>query len=121
MADEVVPIDSILNSIKKMLGIEHSDETFDDDVKININSVLLGLNQIGVGDENGFFIKDSNDTWSDFIGERKDIESVKTYVYLKVKLIFDPPPSSFVLDAMERQIREFEWRINVQTDKEVII
>ena len=111
--------ESILNSIKKMLGIEHTDKTFDDDVTIIINSVLFGLNQIGVGDENGFIINNEDDMWVDFIGERKDIESVKTYVYLKVKLIFDPPQSSFVLDAMERQIREFEWRINVQTDKEV--
>lgn len=113
--------ESILNSIKKMLGIEHTDKTFDDDVTIIINSVLFGLNQIGVGDENGFIINNEDDMWVDFIGERKDIESVKTYVYLKVKLIFDPPQSSFVLDAMERQIREFEWRINVQTDKEVIM
>lgn len=113
--------ESILKSIKKMLGIEHTDKTFDDDVTIIINSVLFGLNQIGVGDENGFIINNEDDMWVDFIGERKDIESVKTYVYLKVKLIFDPPQSSFVLDAMERQIREFEWRINVQTDKEVIM
>lgn len=113
-------MDSILSTIKKMLGIEEVYTHFDDEIIININSVFMTLTQLGVGPEAGFAITSKTETWSHFlIGETK-IESVKTYIYLKVRLFFDPPSSSFVLEAMERQITELEWRLNVQVDKEIV-
>lgn len=109
-------MDSILTSIKKMLGIEQEYTQFDLDIILNINSVLMTLSQLGVGPETGFAIIGAEETWDDFLGDRTDLESVKSYIYLKVRLLFDPPTSSFVLEAMERQINEFEWRLNVQAE-----
>lgn len=109
-------MDSILTSVKKMLGIPEDYEQFDMDIIMHINSVLMILTQLGVGPEEGFVITDKTDKWSDFIGEGKLVELVKSYVYLKVRLIFDPPQSSSIIEAMNRQISEFEWRINVAVD-----
>lgn len=105
---------SILISIKKMLGIDEEYTHFDDSVMIHINSVLLVLNQIGVGPPEGFLISDATSEWVDFIEEGLKLEFVKTYVYLKVKLLFDPPASSAVVEAINKQIAEYEWRILVQ-------
>ena len=110
-------MESILTTIKTMLGIPEDETHFDQDIKININSVFMTLNQLGVGPSNGFFISDSTKTWSDFLQDQTDVEAVKSYMYLKVKLIFDPPSTSFVLDSMERQIKEWEWRLNAQVEK----
>jgi hypothetical protein len=107
---------SILTSIKKMLGIEEADTHFDQDIIMHINSVLMILRQMGVGPATGFYIEDKVKTWPDFLGDSTAIEAVKTYVYLKVRLIFDPPSSSFVLESIKEQIQEFEWRLNVQVD-----
>ena len=109
-------MDSILTSVKKMLGIPEDYEQFDMDIIMHINSVLTILNQLGVGPEEGFAITDKSTVWADFIGEGKLVELVKSYVYLKVRLIFDPPQSSSIIEAMNRQISEFEWRINVAVD-----
>lgn len=105
-------MESILTSIKKLLGIGEDYEHFDADIIIHINSVLMILNQLGVGVE-GFAIKDKTAIWTDFMSDETMIESVKSYVYLKVRLIFDPPQSSAVISAIERTISELEWRINV--------
>lgn len=112
--------DSILDSIKKMLGIEAEYTHFDTDIIININSVLMILTQLGVGPDVGFIIEDSSKTWTDFLGEGISVPAVKTYVYLKVKLVFDPPASSHVVASMDRQILELEWRVNVKADKEEV-
>ena len=109
-------MDSILTSVKKMLGIPEDYEQFDMDIIMHINSVFMILTQLGVGPEEGFTISNKSDKWSDFIGEGKLVELIKSYVYLKVRLIFDPPQSSSVIEAMNRQISEFEWRINVAVD-----
>lgn len=109
-------MDSILISIKKLLGITEDYEHFDQDIIMHINSVFAILNQLGVGPEKGFAIKDKNDAWNDFLSDNIKIESVKTYIFQKVKLIFDPPQSSAVIDAYNRQINEFEWRLNVAVD-----
>ena len=109
-------MDSILTSIKKMLGIDGYYEHFDQDLIIHINSVFAILSQLGVGSCGGFYIKDSNDKWSDILGDNKTIELVKTYVYLKVKLIFDPPQSSFAIESIKNLASELEWRINVAVD-----
>ena len=107
---------SILTSIKKLLGIEKSYTHFDTDIIIHINTVLMVLTQLGVGPQDGFFIEDDTATWEDFIPGMLPFESVKTYMYQKVKLIFDPPLSSAVIDAMQRSIDQFEWRLQVQAD-----
>lgn len=109
-------MDSILTSVKKMLGIPEEYEQFDMDIIMHINSVFMILTQLGVGPEEGFAIADKTDEWDDFIGDNVLLELVKSYVYLKVRLIFDPPQSSSIIEAMNRQINEFEWRINVAVD-----
>ena len=108
--------DSILITIKKLLGIAEDDTSFDTDVIININMALNVLLQLGVGPENGFSITGNTETWSDYIDDMSKLEMVKTYIYLKVKLIFDPPQSSRVIESIENQIKELEWRANVQVD-----
>jgi hypothetical protein len=111
-------MDSILTSIKKMLGIEAEVTQFDTDIIININSVFMVLTQLGVGPTTGFIITDDSETWSDFLGDVITQEAVKTYIYLKVRLIFDPPSSGFVLESTQRLINEFEWRLNSQAESE---
>lgn len=111
-------MDSILNSVKKMLGFTEEYDAFDMDIIININMVFNILNQIGVGPSNGFSITDSSATWSDYVGNNNKLEMVKTYVYLKVKQIFDPGTSSALNTAIENQIKELEWRLSVQVDPE---
>lgn len=106
-------MESILTSIKKLLGIAEEDTNFDQDLIMHINSVFMILTQLGVGPSKGFSIKDENDVWSDFIPEQSPLEAVKTYVYMKVRLMFDPPLSSAVVDAINRNISELEWRLNV--------
>ena len=113
---EVDVLGSILLSIKKLLGIEYDYTHFDQDIIMYINGSLMTLSQLGVGSEDGFAITSSEDTWADFLGEVTNLEAVKTYIYLKVRLIFDPPTSASIIQAFERQITEFEWRLNVQVE-----
>lgn len=109
-------MESILTSIKKALGIEKSYTHFDPDIIMNINAVLMTLNQLGVGPVDGFLIEGSDETWEDFLGDAINLEAVKLYMYFKVRLGFDPPANAFVVEAMQRQIDEFEWRINLQAE-----
>lgn len=104
--------ESILNSIKKMIGPTIDDTYFDTDIIVHINSVLFLLNQLGVG-KPGFSITDSTSVWSDFIEGDTDLNAVISYVYLRVKLLFDPPLNSSVVASMEKTISELEWRLNV--------
>ena len=108
--------DSILTSIKKLLGITEEYEHFDQDIIIHINSVFMILNQLGVGPSNGFSITDKTAIWSDFISEGANLESVKSYIYLKVRLLFDPPTTSAVMESMNRMISELEFRLNVSAE-----
>lgn len=107
---------SILISIKKRLGIGADYDHFDEDIVMDINSVLSILTQLGVGPSTGYSITNSNDEWTDFVSDLSKIEFIKTYVYLKVKLLFDPPQSGPAIEALNRSISELEWRITVQTD-----
>lgn len=107
--------ESILLSVKKALGLTDDYTYFDRDIIMHINSVFTVLNQLGVGPEAGFFIEDSGALWSDY-GEMTRLEFIKSYMYLKVRLLFDPPTSSFVLSSMETNARELEWRINVMAE-----
>ncbi|GHU55301.1 hypothetical protein FACS1894132_11220 [Clostridia bacterium] len=109
-------MDSILTSIKKLLGITEDYEHFDTDIIIGINSALSVLTQLGVGSTDGFSILDNNATWSDFIDDGSNLELVKSYIHLRVKLLFDPPSSSAVIESMNRMISEFEWRLMVTVD-----
>lgn len=108
-------MESILTSVKKMLGISESYEHFDKDIIMHINSVFLILNQLGVGPAEGYNIIDKEDLWDDYISNAS-LELVKSYMYLKVKLLFDPPISSAALESANRMISEFEWRLNVAVD-----
>lgn len=107
---------SILTSIKKMLGVAEDYTEFDEDIITHINSVFLNLTQLGVGPEEGFMIEDDTSVWEDFINDSIQLQAVKTYMYLKVKLLFDPPLSSSVTESFTRMIAELEWRLNVAVD-----
>lgn len=111
-------MDSILVSIKKLLGIAEDYTHFDPDIIMHINSAFSVLTQLGVGPPEGFRIDDDVKTWTDFISDTIRLDAVKSYVYLKVSLMFDPPTSSAVLSAKERQISELEWRLNVAAEQE---
>lgn len=112
-------MESILVTIKKMLGIDEDYKHFDTDIIVNINTVFMNLQQLGIGPEEGFRITGVEQLWDDYLVDRKDIEAVKTYIYLKVKLLFDPPTNSFTIDSHDRQIKEIEWRLNVQSERGV--
>lgn len=109
-------MESILTSIKKLLGIAEDYTHFDSDLIMHINSVLMILTQLGVGPPDGFSIEDDSTFWKDFIPEDQNYELVKSYVHLRVKLLFDPPASSAVMESMNRMISEFEWRLNVKAE-----
>lgn len=109
---------SILTSTKKMVGLSESDTSFDMDVMIHINSVFSKLNQLGVGPEEGFEIEGALETWDAFFGINKKFNFVKSYVYLSVRMLFDPPSTSFTIKSTEETIRELEWRINALREEE---
>lgn len=111
--------DSILTSVKKVLGIPSYYDHFDRDILLHLNTVMSILNQLGVGPEEGFIVEDDSTTWSDLFDGDIDTNKmmhVKSYVCLRVRLLFDPPTSSGAIDAIERQMRELEWRITVTRD-----
>lgn len=110
-------MESILTSIKKLLGITEDYEHFDADIIMHINSVFMILNQLGVGPEKGFSISDETATWNDYLPDATNLEAVKSYIHLKVKLLFDPPLSSSVMESMQHMISELEWRLNVQAEQ----
>lgn len=109
--------ESILLSVKKLLGITEDEVVFDTDIIIHINSVFMVLNQLGVGPEEPFNIQGVEETWGDFDGSNNNLAGIKTYVYLKVRLIFDPPTIGSLVSSMESQIAEFEWRLNVKSER----
>lgn len=110
-------MESILTSIKTMLGVGEDDTTFDIDIIIYINTVLMILSQLGVGPSEGFAISDASVTWNDFLGEgHTQYEAVKSLVYLRVKILFDPQANSTVMEAINRSIAELEWRLKEAAD-----
>lgn len=110
--------ESILDTIKKMLGIDSSYDAFDTDIIVNINAAFMNLYQLGVGSKEGFMIKGSEETWDLFLPPSYPaINGVKNYIYLKTRLGFDPPTSSFVMESMKNTIAELEWRLNVDQDE----
>ena len=109
-------MDSILATIKRMLGDDETYEHFNAEIITHINSALSILTQLGVGPKTGFMITGSEQTWSDLVMDREDVEFIKSYIYLKVKLVFDPPTVSSVLEAMKETIKEYESRIQIAFD-----
>lgn len=109
-------MESILTSIKKLLGIEAEYTQFDTDIIIHINGALMTLRQLGIGPDSGFRIMNDLETWESFLGEGADYEAAKIFVFIKVKLAFDPPTSSAAIEALKRQADEYEWRLQVQGD-----
>lgn len=104
---------SILDTTKKALGIAFDYDVFDSDIIMHINSAFSTLNQLGIGPAEGYMIEDDQETWDAFLGNDPMLNSVKTLVYLKVRLVFDPPQTGFAQEAMKQQIQELEWRLNV--------
>lgn len=120
MANGTVLEEKILSSIKKLLGLNDGVTVFDTDIVIHINTVFANLTQMGVGPQNdegkniGFKISTGNEVWGDFTSNDILIENVKTYVYIKVKMVFDPPTSNALIDAYNAQAKELEWRLYTQ-------
>lgn len=110
------PADSILTTVKGMVGLSEENIDFDFEIIPHINSVLMSLNQMGIGPSTGFVISDKTKKWSDYLGTTTNLEAVKSYIGMKVRLIFDPPSSSFVLESIKNQIAEFEWRLTIQAE-----
>jgi len=108
--------ESILISIKKLLGFDEDYTAFDTDIIIHINTTFMVLSQLGVGPTAGFRIQDASTTWNEYITEESNLEGVKTYIYCKVKLIFDPPSNSATIEALKQMINEFEWRLNIEAE-----
>lgn len=109
-------MDSILTSIKKLLGIAEEYKHFDPDLIMHINTVFMTLNQLGVGPTTVFRIEDDLAVWKDFIKDEENLDAVKSYMHLKVKLLFDPPLSTAVIEATKQMINELEWRLNVAAE-----
>lgn len=110
-------VTSILNSIKEALGVGTEASPFDGELVMHINTVLMRSFQLGVG-ATPFRITSDEEEWSDLLGDREDLDGIKTYVYLKVKLLFDPPQNSFLVEAIKNQIAELEFSLNIQAEGE---
>jgi hypothetical protein len=108
--------DSILITIKKMLGLQAGYTPFDSEILVFINTAMMVLQQLGVGPNSGFTVYSEEEVWSDFVQSDVMLEGVKTYIYLSVKIVFDPPGSSVVMDAMKSLKDELEWRLREQAE-----
>jgi len=113
--------DSILTSIKSLLGLQEEDTHFDNDIIMHINSVFFILNQLGVGDPNGFSITDRYKRWDSYLSTNLNLNAVKSYIYLKVRLLFDPPLSNALINIINDQISELEFRIMITVDPKPIV
>lgn len=109
-------MDSILDSIKKLLGIPAEYTAFDDDIIMHINTVFVVLNQLNIGPPEGFFITDSDSSWEDFMTDINEA-MIRTFIYLKVRLMFDPPTSSALIESINGMLSELEWRLYVIGDE----
>lgn len=109
-------MDSILNTVKLALGVDAEYNGFDINILLGINSAISNLNQLGVGPSTGFIVKGEGETWNNFLDDSILLESAKIYILDKVRLFFDPPTNSFLVDAIQKQIQELEWRLMVQVD-----
>lgn len=104
---------SILDNVKKMVGVDPSLTVFDLDILTHINSVFADLEQLGIGPVGGYMIEDNVPTWDAFLGNDPRLSSVKSYVYFRVRLMFDPPQTSYLIESLNKQVEKMEWRLNV--------
>ena len=110
-------MESILDTIKQLLGIPTDDDSFDTDVKVNINAAIFTLSQIGIGPSNGYIVTSNTQMWNDYIGSSLiNLEGVKNYIYLKTKIIFDPPTNSTTIQAINDNLKELEWRMQLAVE-----
>lgn len=117
MSSEAQLLDSILLTVKKMLGLDAEYKVFDPEIITYVNGAFGTLHQIGVGPKTQFFILNEDDVWGDFLTAGEDVAEVRSYIYIRVRLLFDPPSSSFVLSSLQEQAKELEWRLNVKADE----
>lgn len=110
--------DSILDSTKKTIGLDADYDVYDLDIMMHINTAFSTLSQLGVGPEDGFIVEDDTAMWSDYLMADKERSMVKSYVYLRVRLLFDPPETSYLINAFNDQVKELEWRLNVHEEGE---
>lgn len=108
---------SILYTIKRMLGVSLDDTPFDMEIVVGINSALMVLDQLGIGPPGGLVVTGITETWSDLMDDWTDLEAIKSYVYIRTRLVFDPPTNSFLVDALEKQMQEYEWRLSIRMDE----
>lgn len=106
----------ILYAIKKMLGVPMTDSPFDMEIIVGINSAIMVLNQLGIGPQ-GFVVTGVTETWSDLLEDFSDLEAVKSYIYIRTRLVFDPPTNSFLVNALQDQMKEYEWRLSIRKDE----
>lgn len=106
----------ILYTIKKMLGVPMTDSPFDMEIIVGINSAIMVLNQLGIGPQ-GFVVTGVTETWSDLLEDFSDLEAVKSYIYIRTRLVFDPPTNSFLVNALQDQMKEYEWRLSIRKDE----
>ena len=117
MADPTSQIEnSILHDIKQMLGQEWDDETYDLDIKNHINTVFFNLNQLGVGPVGGFMIQGPENLWPEYIGTKLNLNAVKSYIWMRVKMLFDPPATGPLANSLEAQANKLEWTLMVEVD-----
>lgn len=109
-------VNSILTTIKKLLGISEEDDSFDTDIIVHINSAFSELNQLGFGPDSGYSIVDETSSWDEILSDSSKLEMVKTYIYLSVRLVFDPPTSASVMNALSKELEKLTWRISVSVD-----
>lgn len=110
-------IESILNSVKSALNIAVDDNAFDVDIIMFINGVMSDLNQLGVGPDSGFMITGADETWGTFLGNNPLLNNIKTYVFLAVRMLFDPPTTGYLVTAMKEQLQEHAWRISARREE----
>lgn len=109
-------ITSILDNVKKNLGIQVDDDEFDNDIITHINTVFFTLNQLGIGPSDGYMIEDNTTEWDDYTDGVKNLNAIKTYTYLRVRALFDPPQTGYLTDALKEQIRELEVRLSMNRE-----
>lgn len=114
-------MESILLTIRIMLGIEEEFEGFDTEITSGINSALFSLSQLGIGPEGGFLITGLEETWAELFDGVDNLEAVKSYIWLKTRLVFDPPGTSFLLESMNNQAQQLEWRLQVEVDPDFVV
>ena len=109
-------MNSVLNTTKKLLGLDADDYSFDSDICIGINSAILTLSQLGLEGKEGFIVTDDTQEWSDYLNDNKLLPMVQQYIHLKTKMSFDPPQNSFVCENLKQIITELEWRIRMVSE-----